>query len=56
MEELQPLGEFNRFEVIDHTEMGEGREFVRWEGREFKVEYSIQDEGRTIKVFLNSIS
>lgn len=42
----------NRFEVIDHTEGGDGREMVKWKGADFKVETSVQDDGRTLKIFL----
>lgn len=39
-----------RFEVIDHTKDGGGRVLVR---HRVHVELSIQDNGRTLKVFLN---
>ena len=38
-----------RFEVIDHTSELQGRILVKYG---VKVEISIQDDGRTIKVFL----
>lgn len=38
-----------RFEVIDHTEGGDGRTLVKYD---VKVERDYQDEGRTLKVFL----
>jgi len=38
-----------RFEVIDHTSELQGRILVKYG---VKVEISIQDEGRTMKVFL----
>lgn len=38
-----------RFEVIDHTFKNKGRVLVEYDVR---VEISIQDEGRTMKVFL----
>ena len=38
-----------RFEVIDHSEDGSGRELVK---HKIKVKLSLQDEGRTLKVFL----
>lgn len=44
----------NRVEVIDHTkslEEGGGRAYVFWEDSA-KVELSLQDEGRTLKVFI----
>ncbi len=46
-----------RFEVIDHREGGDlnnrGRVFVTGIQPNLKVEVSIQDEGRTMKVFLS---
>ena len=44
----------NRVEVIDHTksvEKGGGRAYVFWEDKA-EVELSLQDEGRTLKVFI----
>lgn len=44
-----------RFEVIDHTrslEDGGGRVFVKRE-ENMTVELSLQDDGRTLKVFLS---
>ena len=41
-----------RFEVIDHKANGKGRILVE---REVKVEVSIQDDGKTMKVFLTDI-
>ena len=38
-----------RFEVIDHTSEFQGRILVKYG---VKVEISIQDDGRTMKVFL----
>ena len=38
-----------RFEVIDHSEDGSGREIVK---HKIKVKLSLQDKGRTLKVFL----
>lgn len=42
----------NRVEVIDHTAGGEGRVFTKWTEGEFEFETVIQDEGRTLKIFL----
>lgn len=45
-----------RLEVIDHTkpvEEGGGRILVR---NDVSITYAIQDEGRTLKVFINRIS
>jgi hypothetical protein len=48
------LSKINRIEVIDHTlpvEDGGGRAFVKWEDG-ISVSLDIQDEGRTLKVFI----
>jgi len=42
----------NRVEVIDHTENGEGRVYVKHE-KKLKVSVDIQDDGRTMKIFIN---
>lgn len=39
-----------RFEVIDHSENGSGREYVR-KGISI-LDVSLQDDGRTLKIFL----
>jgi hypothetical protein len=39
----------SRFEVIDHTETGTGRDFVKYGAN---VELNYQDDGKTLKVFL----
>lgn len=47
----------NRVEVIDHTSATgtdaeeRGRVFVKWEEK-LKVEVMLQDDGRTLKVFI----
>ena len=43
------LKEVTRFEVIDHSSKKRGRYVVEYGVR---VEASIQDEGRTLKIFL----
>lgn len=43
------LKEVTRFEVIDHSSKKRGRYVVEYG---VKVEASIQDEGRTLKIFL----
>ena len=43
------LKEVTRFEVIDHSSKKRGRYVVEYE---VKVEASVQDEGRTLKIFL----
>lgn len=42
----------NRVEVIDHTPEGEGRVFVKWTEGDFEFETSVQDGGKTLKIFL----
>ncbi len=47
----------NRVEVIDYTksiEKGGGRAYVKWED-ELDVRLDIQDEGKTLKVFINKL-
>lgn len=45
----------NRFEVINHMSDGSGRQVTVWHGEPFKVEPSLQDDGRTLKIFLTDI-
>ena len=47
--ELPDYDKVTRFEVIDHTSSKEGRIFVKYS---VMVDVSIQDNGRTMKVFL----
>lgn len=42
-----------RVELIDHTEKGQGREFVRYYDRPVDIQTDIQDEGRTVKIFVS---
>jgi hypothetical protein len=44
------LENVNRFEVIDHSLTGEGREYVRKGLKEVVI--SLQDEGLTLKIFI----
>lgn len=45
------MTELSRFELINHSQKGEqGRQVVYYG----KLRYEIQDEGRTLKVFLES--
>jgi hypothetical protein len=46
---IQPIDKVTRFEVIDHTKKQRGRIVVEYG---VKVEVSIQDDGKTMKVFL----
>ena len=47
---IQPIDKVTRFEVIDHSKKMRGRYVVEYG---IKVEVSIQDDGRTMKIFLN---
>ena len=42
-----------RFEVIDHTADGDGRAYGKRADQPFKIEMNLQDEGRTLKIFLS---
>lgn len=44
-----------RVELIDHTEKGQGREFVRYYDRPVVIQTDIQDEGRTVKIFVSEL-
>ena len=44
-----------RVEVIDHTAKGQGREFVRYYDRPVDIQSSVQDEGRTLKIFVSEL-
>lgn len=46
---IQTIDKVTRFEVIDHTKKKRGRIVVEYG---VKVEVSIQDDGKTMKVFL----
>lgn len=49
---MKELGKFNRFEVIDwHS--GEGRILTKWLKSDFEVLIDEQDDGRTLKIFIN---
>jgi hypothetical protein len=48
---MKKLQKANRFEVIDHTDAGEGRVFTRWSSQDFQISVEIQD-GKTVKIFL----
>ena len=45
------LETITRLEIINHQD-GTGREYVKYNCE--KIELSIQDEGRTLKIFLSS--
>lgn len=49
--DTQPI---TRVEVIDHSPIaGEGRVFTQYYDKPVKVENSIQDESRTLKIFIS---
>lgn len=43
----------NRLEIINHLESGEGREYTVFKKEDFNIELQIQDDGRTLKIFLS---
>jgi hypothetical protein len=47
---LQQLSTVNRFEVIDHSKDLKGRFYVK---RDCSVELQLQDNNKTLKVFVN---
>lgn len=51
---MLPEHKINRFEVIDWTAGGEGRAYVKrvYVSQKFNISSSLQDSGRTVKVFL----
>lgn len=40
-----------RFEVINHSKNGEGREYTRY--GDFQIEVQVQDDGKTLKIFIS---
>ena len=48
---MTDVSKVTRFEVIDHLD-GDGRVMVRRLAPDAAVELSLQDDGRTLKVFL----
>ena len=46
---LVELNNINRLEVIDQT----GRAYVHYLGENESVQYSLQDDNRTLKIFVN---
>ena len=48
-EELEAMNKINRLEVIDAT----GRAYVHYLGENEIVQYSLQDDNRTLKIFVN---
>lgn len=45
------LDNINRVEVIDQT----GRAYVHYLNKNEKVQYSLQDDNKTLKIFINTI-
>lgn len=41
-----------RIEIIDHSPKGEGREFVRYYDGPVEVNFDLQDDERTLKIFI----
>ena len=48
-EELQKMKAVTRFEVIDDT----GRAYVKYRDKDEKIKYCLQDDDRTLKVFID---
>ena len=48
--EKESLKTITRFEVIDHSKNGSGRELTKYD---IQVSLSLQDDNRTLKVFLD---
>lgn len=46
-------GTFPRVEVIDHTQNGSGRALVKRIDSGVSVELSVQDDRKTLKIFLS---
>lgn len=44
----------SRVEIIDHRSGGDGRVYVLPPGQH-RVEFSIQDDGRTLKIFVSDV-
>lgn len=51
---MEELATVNRIEVVDWTEStaGGGRAYTKWIEDNFQVSYQLQDDGRTLKIFL----
>jgi len=48
-EELEAMNKINRLEVIDQT----GRAYVHYLSEKESVRYSLQDDNRTLKIFID---
>jgi hypothetical protein len=51
---MKELTRVNRLEIIDWT--GQGKRYIKWVDKPFKVSYDLQDDGRTLKLFLEEIA
>lgn len=52
MDTFQNMHEVNRIEVIDGT----GRAYVKYLDKDEKVRYNLQDDNKTLKVFIDSVT
>ena len=50
-EELQAMKNVTRFEVVD----GDGRSYVKYLDKDDGIKYSLQDDDRTLKVFIDKL-
>lgn len=48
---MTELTQVNRIEVIDEN----GRAYVKWVDTPLKVSYGLQDNGRTLKIFVDEV-
>lgn len=49
---MEVLTKVNRIEVIDWSGKSPGRVFTKWEDQNVQVSFDIQDDGKTLKIFL----
>lgn len=52
---MTELTQVNRIEVIDWTNNQSERAFTKWVKDNFKVSYDLQDDGKTLKIFLEDL-
>lgn len=53
---MNALTTVNRFEIVDHTSSSkDARPFIKWVKEQFDVDYDIQDNGKTLKIFLKDL-
>jgi hypothetical protein len=55
--DAKPASGITRVELIDHQVKDPGRQYVRYasKGNRFNIEFSYQDDGRTLKIFVKEI-